>query len=70
MKHIFLKDLRIGHIVRDLASAVVVFLKFLIEADDNLQMRSGQRHHLVHSESMSSSYNILNLDRGSAKLHR
>jgi hypothetical protein len=31
-----LKALGIGHIVRDLAGAVVVFLEFLIEADDNL----------------------------------
>jgi hypothetical protein len=31
-----LKALGIGHIVRDLAGAVVVFLKFLIEANDDL----------------------------------
>jgi hypothetical protein len=32
------KALGIGHTVRDLASAVVVFLEFLIKADDNLQV--------------------------------
>jgi hypothetical protein len=31
-----LKALGIGHIVRDLAGAVVVFLKFFIEANDDL----------------------------------
>ena len=36
MKLIFLKDLHITHTIRDLAGAAVVFLKFLIEADDNL----------------------------------
>ena len=57
-----LKALGIGRIVCDLAGAVVIFLKFLIKANDDFQMRSRQGHHLVYSEGMSSGYQVLDLD--------
>ena len=36
-----MKALDIGQIVRNLTGAAVVFLKFLVEADDHLQVQSG-----------------------------
>ena len=60
-------DLSIRRIVGNLAGTDVVFLEFLVKADQ-LQVRSRQWHHFFHSEGMSSSYHALGLDWGSAKL--
>ncbi len=64
----FLKALNIRHVVRNLIDAVVVFLKFLVEVNDHLQVRSRQRYPLVHSEGISSDDHVLDLDVESAKL--
>jgi len=36
---ILLKELPIGHMVRDLTGTAVVFLKFLLKGDDNFQVQ-------------------------------
>lgn len=61
------RDINIRSVVGHLASTVVVFLKFLVEADDHLQVRSRQRHLFFHSKRMSSYYYILDLDWGLVK---
>jgi hypothetical protein len=54
--------LEVRRFIRHLTGAIVVFLKFLIEIDDHLQVRLRQRHLFFHSKRMSSCYHVLNLD--------
>jgi len=54
--------LEVRRFIRHLTSAIVVFLKFLIEIDNYLQVWLRQRHLFFHSKRISNCYYVLNLD--------
>ncbi len=50
------------------AGAAVIFLKFLIKADNNLELRLRQWRHLIHSQGTSSSHDVLDLNWASVSV--